>query len=283
MIKRYALTKMRLVFFESRFPGAISDLIKLQGGIPVSAPSMKEVPLAENPEAFQFAGRLLQGEVQGVIFLTGVGARYLLETLETRYKKDDILAALKKVFIIVRGPKPLRVMNEWKVPIGIAVPEPNTWQDILKAIDDRKDVQFSGWTVGLQEYGMRNEPLIQGLEARGMKVVKVPVYRWALPDDLEPLQQAIRRILDHKADIALFTSATQVDHLLRVAQEMGVKDEVREAFKKLIVASIGPICSEVIRSYGLSVDFEPQTPKMGPLVAGLAENIERLRGGKIRY
>lgn len=274
------LQGLHVVFFESRFPSAIADLIRLQGGIPVSAPAMKEVPLGDNPEAFQFAEQLLNGDIQAVLFLTGVGARYLLEALEARYDKAPILDALRKAFIIVRGPKPLRVMNEWKVPVGIAVPEPNTWQDILKVIDDRKDVRFSGWTMGLQEYGMRNEPLIQGLEARGMKVVKVPVYRWALPDDLEPLRKAIQQILGQKADIAVFTSATQADHLMKVAQEMGVKDRVREALKRLIVASIGPICSEALRSHGLSVDFEPKTPKMGPLIAGLAENIERLRQDK---
>jgi uroporphyrinogen-III synthase len=241
---------------------------------------MKEVPFADNPEAFQFAEKLLDGEVQGVLFLTGVGARYLLETLEARYQREVILEALRGAFIIVRGPKPLRVMNEWKVPVSIAVPEPNTWRDILKAVDERGGAALRGKMLALQEYGIRNEPLIQGLEERGVRVLRVPVYRWALPDDIAPLQDALRRIVEKRADIALFTSATQADHVMKVAEGMGMKDRVREAFQGIIVASIGPICSEALRAHGIRVDFEPKTPKMGPLVAGLADNIETLRADK---
>src|SRR5205085_11339374 len=111
------------------------------------------------------------------------------------------------------------------------VPEPNTWRDLLAALDARGPI--SGKTIAVQEYGVENPELVAGLEARGATVVRVPIYRWALPDDLGPLQSAIRELVAGTIDVALFTSATQVDHLFRVAGEDRA-DAVRNALTGVV-------------------------------------------------
>jgi uroporphyrinogen-III synthase len=55
----------------------------------------------------------------------------------------------------------------------------------------------------------------------------VPVYRWALPEDREPLHRALSAIASGQADVALFTSATQVSHVLQVAEAQGCAAAVR--------------------------------------------------------
>ncbi len=82
-----AFDGLRVLSLESRRAAEIERLIRGQGGVPFVAPSMREIPLEENPQAFDFAARLLQpgGDFDMVIFLTGVGARLLNQILETRY------------------------------------------------------------------------------------------------------------------------------------------------------------------------------------------------------
>src|SRR5436190_12361978 len=120
-----AFDGLRVLSLESRRAAEIERLIRGQGGVPVVAPSMREVPLQDNPQAFDFAAKLLGGEVEMVILLTGVGTRLLNQALETRYPPGTIIQALKQVTVVARGSKPATVLREWGVPIAVMVPEPN--------------------------------------------------------------------------------------------------------------------------------------------------------------
>src|SRR5687767_756820 len=117
----------RVISLESRRAGEMATLIRTFGGDPLVAPSLREIPLENNPEAFAFADRLLAGELDAVIFLTGVGTKTLFQALEGRYSQDELVDALSRVTVIVRGPKPGKVLRDMGIPIGITVPEPNTW------------------------------------------------------------------------------------------------------------------------------------------------------------
>ena len=268
------LQGLNVVFFESRHTKAMADLIRLQGGNPVAAQALKEVPLEENPQAFLFAEKLFRQEIDALVLLTGVGSKALLAALETRYKKDDVLNALRKIPIAPRGPKPIRVLNDWKVPYAVTVPEPNTWRELLQAI---REWPLRDKTVAVQEYGVSNPELIAALEKRGARVLRVPVYRWALPDDLGPLQNAIQKIIAGEIHVVIFTTAVQVEHLFQVAEKgdtalfLQKKGSVPFFLKKIVVASIGPDCSEAIRSRGIQVDIEPNSSKMAELVKTVAE------------
>ena len=219
-----AFDGLRVLSLESRRSAEIERLIRGQGGLPFVAPSMREVPLAENPEAFDFAARLFQpgGDFDMVIFLTGVGARLLNQILSTRYPPTTFIEALRRVAVVVRGSKPAAVMREWGVPVAVPVPEPNTWREILKATENRPERR-----IAIQEYGRSSPELLEGLRRRGAEITSVPVYQWDLPVDVEPLREAVRRIVAGEFEVLLLTTSVQVLHLLRVAHDLGAEQEVR--------------------------------------------------------
>ncbi|MBI4970736.1 MAG: uroporphyrinogen decarboxylase [Candidatus Omnitrophica bacterium] len=267
---------LTVVSFESRQAEAMAKMIENEGARAISAPTMQEIPLEKNPEVFRFADRLLAGEVDVVIFMTGVGARYLMQVLETRFSQKEIVTALAKTMVVARGPKSVKVLKEFKIPVTILVPEPNTWREILEELDqNERSVSLKGKTVAVQEYGTPNQELLEGLKSRGAKVIRVPVYRWALPDDLAPLQSAIQAIIDGKVQVALFTNAMQVEHLLQVAAERGLESKLRSVMKNIFIASIGPTCSEAIIEKGFQVNLEPQHSTMGALIKETAEGISK--------
>ncbi len=271
MSQELKLSGLRVVYFESRLSKTLGDLLRLQGAEALAAPAMKEVPLENNAAAFSFAELLFQKKIPTLILLTGVGTRYLVKVLETRYPREKIIEALKSISIVPRGPKPIRALGELGVPYAVAVPEPNTWQEILKTLDQNSSIPVRGVTVAVQEYGERNELLMEGLKQRGAIVLTVPVYRWELPDDLGPLENAIERLIAGTVDAALFTTAVQAHHLFKVAEKRGASQKLKDALSRTVVASVGPDCSEAIHSYGVTIDIEPQSPKMGPLVQAVAE------------
>ncbi len=274
---------LRVLSLESRRAQEIAKLIANYGGEPIVAPALREVPLESNTQAIAFAEGLLRGEFDLVILLTGVGTRALVSVVESVGKREVFLEALRRVPVIVRGPKPLAVLRELNVPAAIAVPEPNTWRELLRALDDaaaEKRIAIRGARVAVQEYGVSNPELLAGLAERGARVVRVPVYRWALPENLAPLENAIRAICEARLDAVLFTTSVQVTHLMQVAKEMNLEIALRRGLERMVIGSIGPTTTESLRHHGLAPDLEPAHPKMGFLVELAAMRSLGAAGGK---
>jgi len=265
----------RVCSFESRRGEEMRSLLERQGLSATIAPSMRELPIGENPAAMQFAERLLAGEFDVVVFLTGVGARALFEAVAEAVSRDVLVAALNRCTVVVRGPKPVAVLKEWNVRIDHRAPEPNTWRELLGLLD--AEVPMSGKRVAVQEYGVPNEELYRQLAARGADVTSVPVYRWGFPEDTAPLHDAIQRTIRGEFDGLLFTSAQQLVNVVQLAEQDGCRDAWLAAAKGCVIGSIGPTASETIREYGLPVHVEPSHPKMGTLVREFAEALPRLR------
>lgn len=260
-----------MLAFESRRATEIETLIGKFGGHATVAPALREVPLRSNTVALAFGAALVRGDFDAVVFLTGVGAKVLLATIEQSQPRGAFLAALGQTKVIVRGPKPLAVLREWDVPVWLAAAEPNTWRELLAGIDGRGDAWPKGARVALQEYGVTNPELIDGLKSRGAIVTRVPVYQWALPEDVQPLKYAVTALARGEVAVVLFTTSVQVNHLFQVAATMYLESEMKQGLLHAVVASIGPTTSEELKRRGVQVDLEASHGKMGVLVSEAAE------------
>jgi uroporphyrinogen-III synthase len=256
----------------------MAELIRRYGGEPIAAPSMREIPLTENRAALELLPQIEAGHFDILILMTGVGTRTLHQILLTQYGQDRILAALKSVRLVARGPKPVAALKELGLQAAATVPEPNTWREILGVIDVAFHV--AGKRIAIQEYGIPNPDLVAALERRDAAVTAIPIYRWALPEDITPLRQGIQKIINCAADVVLFTNGAQVDHMLKVAAQDGLAGTLRSALAKLVIGSVGPVCTQVLQQSGLTPDLEPPHPKMGSLMAEVAASAVRLLAAK---
>ena len=272
------LNGLRVVSFESRRAKEMTELIRRYGGEAISAPSMREVPLGENHAALEVLPQLEASKFDLLILMTGVGTRTLNELLLTKYPQERILSALRKTRLVVRGPKPIAALKELGLTPELTVPEPNTWREVLVTLDSAIDLH--GKHVAVQEYGIPNPELVSGLKQRGATVETVTIYKWALPEDVAPLQAAIEKILNGEVDVALFTNGAQVDHLFRVAAAEKTDEKLRLACKNIVIASVGPVCTEVLEQFGLKPDIEPTHPKMGSLIAEVAATAQQTLAAK---
>ncbi len=268
---------LRVAAFESRRATEMASLIQRFGGRPLVSPSMREVAITENRDAIDFANLVMTGQIDVIIFMTGVGIRHLLAEVERHVDRERLLAAISDMTTVVRGPKPAAVLKELGLQATYRVPEPNTWREVLATVDQHLNVAQQ--TIGLQEYGQPNASLVAGLEARGAHVLAVKVYRWDLPLDQQPLESNVRAIAAGEVDVAMFTSSHQVVNLLRVAERMQLTDPLRRGMSRALVASIGPTTSETLHELEFHVDVEPEHSKMGHLVAAAAERASQRRAG----
>ena len=277
---------LRVLSLESRRAQEVTKLIRTYGGEPFVVPSMREVPLESNTQALEFADQLMAGKFDLVVFFTGVGVRALLNIVETRYHREEFLKALRAVKVAARGPKPVAALRELNVPVTVTAGEPMTWHELMSAMDAEFGDALSEFRVAVQEYGASNPEFLAELTLKCAEVTKVPVYQWALPEDIRPLRECVLGIASGNIDVILFMTAVQVIHLFQVAEQMDCEDDLRAGLASIVVVSIGPTTSEELEHYGVTPDFEPSRPKMGFLVNEAAQYagkvLERKRAGKTR-
>jgi uroporphyrinogen-III synthase len=257
----------RVLTLESRRAAEAAKLIAGYGGRPVVAPALREVPIESNGAALDFAAELLLGGIDVAVFLTGAGARTLMDILGRAHPGREILQALARVKLAARGPKAAGVLRALGLPVWVSAPEPNTWRELLAAMDARAAEQpLGGARVAVQEYGVPNGELMAALVSRGASVMRVPVYEWALPDDLDALRGAVAAIAGGGIDVLLLTSGIQLAHLWQVVESMRCEAEFRHGLASTFLASIGPSTTAEMARRGLTPDLEASHPRLGFLV-----------------
>ncbi|HEY7209559.1 MAG TPA: uroporphyrinogen-III synthase [Bryobacteraceae bacterium] len=253
-----SLDGRRVLSLESRRAAEIEILIRKQGGEAFVAPSVQERALADHSDAFRLLEGLENGAFELLILMTGVGLAFWRDVVGP----ERAVAALRKVKLLARGPKPAAVLRAAGIAPDVTIPEPNTWREIVAALAGRAERKLA-----IQEYGKPNAGLVQELEARGARVEAFALYRWELPDDTGPLRQAAHKLAAGEVDVVLFTSSVQLDHLFAIAEQEHLAEPVQRALaEQVVIASIGPIMNEALAQRGLTADIVADSPKMGALV-----------------
>ncbi len=267
---------IRVLSLESRRAVEASKLIRTYGGEPLTAPAMREIPMSSDGPVIEFAEALIGGAFDLVIFTTGVGVRTLIKTVSEHMDREKFLAALRAVKIAARGPKSSAALREASIPIAVISPEPFTWRALVQAMEDRFGSGLTGMNIAVQEYGTSNPELLTALAEKSVSITRVLVYQWALPEDVQPLREAVIALAHGHVDVVLFMNAGQVAHLFLMADRMGYTEALYEGFRSTVIGSIGPSTTEGLSTYRLTPDFEPSQSKMGFLIKEISENAEKL-------
>lgn len=267
---------LRVLSLESRRAIETATLIRTYGGDALTAPAMREIALEKDQPILEFAAALQRGAFDLVIFTTGVGVRTLVKTISERMDREQFLRSLRSTRIAARGPKSSSALRELNVPISIIGPEPFTWRALLVALERKFGQSLEGMNIAVQEYGTSNPELLTALAEKGISITRLPVYRWALPEDLQPLRQAVIALAHGHVDVVLFMNAGQVAHLFLMADRMNYTEALHEGFRSTVIGSIGPSTTEGLSLYNVIPDYEPSQSRMGFLVKELAERAEDL-------
>ena len=266
---------LRVLSLEARRSIEAAKLIRTYGGDPLSAPAMRELPVESDRPVLEFAEALIEGAFDLVIFTTGVGVRALLKIVAEHLDRDRFVDALRSVKIAARGPKSSSALRELNVPIAVVAPEPFTWRALLGKLEDEFGTDLNGMRIAVQEYGTSNPELLTALAEKGISITRLLVYQWALPEDVQPLREAVVALAHGHVDVVLLMNAGQVAHLFLMAERMSYTEALHEGFRTTVIGSIGPSTTEGLAAYGLTPDFEPTQAKMGFLIKEMAE---RARG-----
>jgi len=257
-----------VAILETRTGEHLGELVARRGGIPVLAPALEEVPDVDSHAVAELLAQWRIDPFKIVIFQTGVGTRALFQATDAAGSTGELLRHLSSSLVVVRGPKPVGELNAREVRIDIRAATPFTTEMVLTALSE---IPVHAARVLVQRYGAANQLLRETLEKRGASVQEIATYRWALPADTQPLNRLLDALASSSVDAVVFTSAVQIHNLYAVAEQSGRASGLADQLNRLVIASIGPVCSRALREHGVTPSFEANPPKLGPLVAGLDE------------
>ncbi|AFD26918.1 uroporphyrinogen-III synthase [Deinococcus gobiensis] len=263
---------LRVLSLESRRAPEMATLIEKYQGVPMVAPSLAEQKLDLGGVLDRFEAELEAGRVDAVAFMTGGGTRLFLRDLAARDPRH--LETLRGLHLVARGTKPMQALKTFGLG-AVSVPRPHTWREVQAHL---LDTLKPGQHAVMLEYGEAAPPaMLRELEAAGLRVTSVPVYRCIFPEDTAPLARAVEATAAGDLDVLLLSSGTQVLNFLTYAESLGQLGAVRAGLRRMVVASIGPACSEAAGELGVRIDLEANPHKMGILVRTAAEHAPGLR------
>jgi uroporphyrinogen-III synthase len=257
-----------VAILEHRFTKEFSALLERFGATVYACPILEEKPVENREELERFVREVSAGKLDLMIFLTGVGARFLVSAAESIGLKNEFLQALNNMTIVVRGPKPVAALRQTGVRVDV-IPDNPTTEGVIDALRGR-DLQKK--RIGVQLYGTPNPQLVTALEAKGASVTPVQVYAYGAASDSSAVNALIGKILNGEVRVIAFTSAPQVRMLFDFAQQLGNAEALTAALKdKVVIASIGDVTSRALGGHGLAAKIVPQQMKMGALAQAIAD------------
>lgn len=262
----------RIALLESRLGDALAALVRKNGGEPVCVPAVREVRRPAGPEV----GRLLDavaGEAAPIfVFSTGVGVAALFEEARTLSREPELRAALGRGLSVCRGPKPVAALARERLAPSATVESPYTTAEIASAL---APLDLRAKLVVLLHYGERNLPLVELLRSREARLHELLLYEWALPEDLGPLRALVDDLAAGRFAAAAFTSQIQIRHLVQVAEQAGRREALLDALRtRVLVAAVGPTCARALEELGVPPQVVPENPKMGAMLAALADALD---------
>jgi uroporphyrinogen-III synthase len=253
---------------EHRYAKEFAKLFEKLGAEVRVCPLIEEVPVQHRDEIQSFVRSVTSGELDMLIFLTGVGARFLISEAEAMGMKNEFLASLANLTVVVRGPKPMAALKGAGVRVDMTAATP-TSEGLVETLGSQ---HLHGKRVGVQLYGVANPYLCTALKSMGADVRAISIYTYGSPSDAEPIAALIRDIIDNHIDVITFTSAPQVRSLFETSEALGLSSRLVSSLNSgTIVASIGEVTNRALQSNGITAAITSSEPKMGPMANAVAE------------
>jgi uroporphyrinogen-III synthase len=252
---------------ESRELDLFAGMLEAHGARTLRCPLVTILDAADSTPVEAWLQRLTCGGFDDLILLTGEGLRRLLALGERLGTRSEVVAAIRRLRTIVRGPKPARVLREIELSPSLTATSPTS----AGVVETLSSHDLRGRTIGLQLYPGDVDPsVLTFLAASGATVFPVTPYRYASDSETASVANAITKMASGEIDVIAITSSPQIRRLLEVVGEKGLENELAAGWKRTRVTSVGPVVSDALKAIGVEVAAQPASGfHLKPLVTAI--------------
>ena len=266
----------------SRRASELAQLITNSGGAPYVAPTVGiEVQEDVDRQTEELVRRIVDGEFDYAIFMTGPGVYRLMSTAQQLGLEREVVDVLNRTSVVARSQKPQKVLEKSGVRVTM-VPSDNTSEGIAA---EMAKLDVSGKGIALLWHGDSHPMLREVLERRGAKVFEAMAYTYSLdlgkrgadlleavgfkyiPPGEGKMVELINDLVRGMIHIITFTSPPSARNLFRFAEAHGRDIDLRRSLnEEVIVVAVGPPTRRSIEEDEVQVDVMPDVYKLGPMV-----------------
>jgi uroporphyrinogen-III synthase len=251
------------------------ELLRRRGADVLEGPTVRTEPLADDSALRAGIDAVVAEPPAITVILTGLGVRSLLGAAESMGQGEALLASIAASDVYTRGPKATGAA----VTAGIGVAWSTAGERSTELLAELSEAASAGARIAVQRDGDADPHLARALAAIGGDVVDIPVYRWSMPEDLQPAQRLLDAVCARSVDALTFTSSPSVRYLFDLAEEAGARAALLEAVNGPVVAvCVGPVCAETAKGLGIESAVVPKRARLGTMVQALAAEL----GGRAR-
>ena len=247
------LAGLTVAVLEHRQLDDLVELLEEAGAVTYRCPMVAIVDNPDRESILAWLRRLLGGEFDLVILMTGEAVRRLVSFAEHEGLREAFLQALARTRKLTRGPKPVQALRALGLETDYQADNPTT-AGVISFLDNQ---DIKGKCIGVTLYGQPNPELRQYLESRGAIVYEVMPYIYTPASDTQMVTDLIRRLASGQIDAIMFTSSPQADHLFELARKLGLESELRTGLDKTWIAAVGPVVQKRLYELGVHVDVAP--------------------------
>ena len=267
-----ALTGRRVVIPESRALDLFSDMIARHGAEVIRCPLVTTARLKDNSALDAWIGRLIDGRYDLIAFYTGEGVIRIVGRAEEISARESLLEILGRLPKLARGPKPLSALRKLGIEANVTKAVAPTTDGLLATLSG---LQLAGKTVAVQLYpGAPEERLAEALREAGAEFDPVLPYDYVSDEVDDRVAEVIGEMAQGRVDLIAFTSQSQVQRLIEVAERRSKRAELDQALASVTIAAVGPITQQAVTDAGAEVHIQPaESFHMKPLVAEIVRKL----------
>jgi uroporphyrinogen-III synthase len=253
----------------------LGTMLERRGATVQHGPALRIVQLVDDTELLAATRKLVEQAPDITVATTGIGFRGWVQAASEWGIGDELLGALGTGKLIARGPKArgairsCGLMDAWSPPSESSA-------EVLQYL---LDMGVRGLRIAVQQHGEPLPDMVEALTVAGAAVIEVPVYRWAPPADLGPLDRLTDATLAGELDVLAFTSAPAAAGLLARAAERGVREELVARLRGPVLSlCVGPVTAAPLEALDIRT-VQPQRSRLGAMVRRLETELPaRARG-----
>lgn len=238
--------------------GALAELLRHQGAVPLEVPANELLPVADDGVLETVTKALEARSYTWCLFLSTNAVDLLFAYLERTGRDARVFAGCR---VAALGAATAAALRARGLRAEVTADE-FTSTGLLQALP----AGLHGARILLPRSGAAGPGLADGLRARGALLDDVIVY------DLRPvpaIDPEVRQLLrDKKVDVVTFASSSAVRSLARLlGEDFGL-------LRGTVVACIGPVTAATAREFGLDVHVQPQQHTVPALVEALVAHYQ---------
>ena len=238
-----------------------------------------------NRDHADFANRVLTGDIDTVVFVTGAGTRAIIESALQTVPRQRFLDGLQDIRTVAGSVAAVRVLRDFGIQptvevVGGAVSEVDgvaVWRQILIAVDHQGS--SVNQNIALEKNADQSS-LVSGLESRGARLTLLSPFADQIPDNPTLAIDLFERLDAGEYHGIIFCDAESASQFVVLAQQFGRVRLTNHILDDHLVVCQNMDAAEILLDHGFTLDYVTKAVAPVAVVAEIGDNLASIQKQK---